>query len=284
MVDVCILGGGPAGLSAGIYALRAGMNTLILSNQQSALLLAKKVDNYFGFPSVSGQSLLESGMDQFHSLGGEYKSCEITSALFGENGYSVHTTEGDFTAKTLILALGRGVHTSKIPGEAEFLGRGVSRCAVCDGYFFKKKKVAVVGNGSYALEEAKQLSSFADEIVILTNGKESEEIFPYKVASDKISCIYGDSKVSGVRFDNGNEMPIDGLFIAEGHANTSDLALKLGVQVQNGGVLVDTNGMTNLPGVFAAGDCLGGLCQVSVAVGSGALAGQRAAEYIRDNF
>ena len=279
--DVCILGRGPAGLSAGIYAVRAGAKTLVLGKADGALAKAKRIDNYFGIASIGGTQLLEAGEAQYTALGGDVADCEVTAAEMAPGGFLLHAGDETWEAGAVVLAMGRARKSASIAGEADFLGRGVSHCAICDGFFFKKKRIGVLGSGAYAASEAAQLTAFSPDVTVFTDGEQPQVEMPCPVQTAKLSHLIGAQRLSAVVAEDGTEYPLDGLFIAKGTAGTAEFALKLGVRTENGNILVDKDGMTALPGVFAAGDCLGGLCQVSTAVGSGALAGQRAAEYIR---
>ena len=281
MFDVCIIGKGPAGLSAGIYAVRAGAKTLVVGGADGALALAKRIDNYFGLPTIGGRELLAAGEAQYVSLGGETLEAEVTAIEMIPNGFLLHTADTSVEACAVVMATGKGRKTGGLAGEDEFLGRGVSHCAVCDGFFFKKKRIGVLGSGAYAASEAKQLLAFTPDVTVFTDGKDPEVEMPCAVRKEKLSAVTGDARVGGVVAADGQTFPLDGFFIARGTAGASELALKLGVPTDNGCIRVDKDGMTALGGVFAAGDCLGGLCQVSVSVGTGALAGQRAAEYAR---
>lgn len=280
MFDVCILGKGPAGLSAGIYAVRAGAKTLVVGRADGALALAKRIDNYFGIATIGGRELLDAGEAQYIALGGETLDAEVTAIEMTPNGFMVHTADRDIETTAVVLAMGKARKASGLTDENTFLGRGVSHCAVCDGFFFKKKRVGVLGTGAYAASEAQQLLAFTPDVTVFTDGKEPEVPMPCAVDTAKLSAVVGESRLSGVQAADGQVFPLDGFFIARGTAGVSDLALKLGVPTDNGSIRVDKDGMTPLPGVFAAGDCLGGLCQVSVAVGTGALAGQRAADFV----
>ena len=281
MFDVCILGKGPAGLSAGIYAVRAGAKTLVVGGADGALMLAKRIDNYFGIATISGRALLEAGQAQYTALGGETLDAEVTAVEMTPNGFLLRTADDAFEARTIVIATGKGRKSAGLADEDAFIGRGVSHCAVCDGFFFKKKRVGVLGSGAYAASEARQLLAFTQDVTVFTDGKQPQVQMPCTVQTAKLSAVVGDARMTGVETADGQTFALDGLFIARGSAGASELALKLGVPTEGGNIRVNQDGMTALPGVFAAGDCLGGLCQVSVSVGTGALAGQRAAEYAR---
>ncbi|NCC76921.1 MAG: thioredoxin reductase, partial [Clostridia bacterium] len=210
---------------------------------------------------------------------------EVTGLLFMEN-YGVQTTTRELEAKSLVIATGMPRKKATVTGLAEFEGRGVSYCATCDGFFYRGKKVAVIGNGDYAFKEASELKPFASQITLLTNDRPYEaSLADEKITVDlrKIAAVSGDEiKVRRVEMADGSILEVDGVFVAEGTASALDLAQKLGLA--NDGKVVTVNSRdqdTNLPGVFAAGDCTGGLLQIAVAVGDGARAGMAAANYVR---
>ncbi len=281
MFDVIIIGGGPAGLSAGIYSIRAGAETLIIAKDDGALAKARRVDNYFGTDgTVSGPELLQNAKKQYVSLGGKFINAEVVAAE-AFDGFKVMTSEGDFESKALILAVGKSVTKPVIKGEEDFIGRGVSRCAVCDGFFFRNKRVGVIGSGEYAKSEARQLEPFTSDITLFTNGTEIFDDGEFSVNVKKLSEIRGDVKVTAVVTEDGEEIPLDGLFIASRAPGAFEFALKLGIGIKDGYISVDKDMSTAIKGLFAAGDCIGGLNQISTAVGEGAVAGQRAAEFIK---
>lgn len=285
MYDIVIIGKGPAGISAALYAVRAGMKTLVIGSGVGMLEKADRVDNYYGLEkSLSGTEIQRRGEEQLTALGGDLIQAEVTGIGFGE-GYLVETATEDFPCKAIIIAVGKSFKRVKIAGINEFEGKGVSYCAVCDGFFFKDKILGVLGDGNYALQEAKHLAGFAKEITIFTNGKPftatGENTFA--VETGAVEKLTGQDILQTLVLQDGSEKALDGLFVAVGQASAVDFAKKLGIEVENGDITVDTNGMTNMPGIFAAGDCIGGLKQMSTAVGEGAVAGQRAAEYVKKN-
>ncbi|MEI6579874.1 MAG: NAD(P)/FAD-dependent oxidoreductase [Eubacteriales bacterium] len=283
MHDIVIIGKGPAGISAALYAVRAGMKTLVVGNSIGALEKAKIIENYFGLEKpMSGAEIQSRGEKQITALGAELINTEVTGISMEET-FVVETTTGSYPCKAVIIAVGKSHKSVKIPGIIELEGKGVSYCAVCDGFFFRGKSLGVLGSGEYALREAMHLSGFAKEITIFTNGKRfaatGENIF--KLDTRKIKKLLGETKLCGLRLEDDEEIALDGLFVAIGQASAADFAFKLGVIMEDGNVKVDSDGMTNLPGIFAAGDCTGGLNQMSTAVGEGAVAGQRAAEFVK---
>jgi len=283
MYDVIIIGKGPAGISAALYALRAGMKTAVIGSGGGTLAKTHLIENYYGLEKpVSGPELQRRGEDQYLALGGELIDAEVTGIGFGE-AFEVETPGAKFPCKAVVIAVGRARKTLKIEGLSAFEGRGVSYCAVCDGFFFKGKAVGVIGAGDYALNEAAHLAGFTDQVTLFTDGAppqySTQPDFP--VVTEKIARIAGTDKVGAVETDDGSVYALEGVFVAAGSAGAADFALKLGLPLENGNIVVDANGMTALPGIFAAGDCTGGFNQIATAVGEGALAGQRAADYVK---
>ena len=210
MFDVCILGKGPAGLSAGIYAVRAGAKTLVIGGRDGALSLAKRIDNYFGIATISGRDLLDAGEAQYTALGGETLDAEVTAVEMTPNGFMLHTADDTIETRALVLAMGKGRKAATLQGEDDFIGRGVSHCAVCDGFFFKKKRVGVLGSGAYAASEAQQLLAFTPDVTVFTDGKEPQAEMPCDVQTAKLAAVEGDARISGVRAQDGTVYPLDG--------------------------------------------------------------------------
>lgn len=283
MANIIVVGCGPAGVSAGIYAARAGVDTIIIGGKESALKKAHKIDNYYGFEEgTSGQQLFENGIKQAKSLGIEVIEDEVVGLSFGEK-LTVTTTKNSYTADSVILATGSSRAVPKIKGIKELEGKGVSYCAVCDGFFFRGKPLTVLGNGEYAVHEAKELLPLAQSVTIATDGKGMEVDVPEGVAvkTEKIAEIKGEGKVEIIAFENGAEHEASGVFVAMGVAGSADLARKIGAETDGNKIVVDENMATNVPGLFAAGDCVGGLLQISKAVSDGAIAGTNAVKFVR---
>jgi len=286
MSSVVIIGGGPAGLSAAIYAARASLDVSVLFRDGGALQKTGAIENYFGFPEpLSGPELLERGQAQAKRLGALLVECEVTGIEFASKGYNVKTTKQVFSAEALIIAAGSPRHTPVLEGISDFEGRGVSYCAVCDAFFYRGKPVAVLGNGEYAIEEARTLLPAASKVTLLTNGKSPPEHLPQSLNIDlrRVKAIEGDDRVRQVSFETGGPLTTEGVFIALGTAGSSDLAFKLGVFTENGCIKTQEDMSTNVPGVFAAGDCVGGLLQISKAVSDGASAALSAVKYLRNS-
>ena len=284
MPSIVIIGGGPAGLSAAIYAARANLQTTVLYQNGGALEKTDKIENYFGFVDpISGPDLLAQGHLLAARLGATLLQAEVTGIEYAEHGFTVKTAAGAYPADALILATGAPRAVPKIEGVTAFEGRGVSYCAICDAFFYRGKAVAVLGQGEYALEEARTLLPVAGSVTLLTNGKPAPEQLPTGLAVDTrpITAITGADKVAQVTFAAGEPLPVDGVFIAYGTAGSSDFARKLGAQIDGTRIQADGKQQTNVPGLFAAGDCTGGLLQVVKAVADGAQAGLSAVNFVR---
>ena len=174
--DVIIIGAGPSGISASLYTGRANLKTLIIYHDESSLERAEKIENYYGFENeISGKELYEIGIRQAKNIGISVKKEEATKIEIIENGFNVVTVNREYTAKTVILATGSKKNKPKIKGIEEFEGRGISYCAICDGFFYRNRNVVVLGSGNYAIAETNELINIVDNIKILTNGEKAPE-------------------------------------------------------------------------------------------------------------
>lgn len=284
MYDVIIIGAGPAGISASLYAKRANKSVLVLYHGESQLEKAHMIENYYGFPGgITGVQLYEDGIAQAEALGAEVKKEEVLHIeMNADMNYTVTTSLESYEGKALILATGNKKIKPNIKGVNEFEGRGISYCAICDGFFYRKKTVAVLGNGDYAISEAGDLDNIVSKLYILTDGLPAPETDKYEVITKKIAEIKGDMKVGRVVFEDGSELELDGLFIAVGTAGGADFAKKLGVQLDGDSIKVNEKMMTNVPGIFACGNVNGGLLQVCKAVYEGGEAGLAAVKYVKE--
>lgn len=284
MCDLIIIGSGPAGLSSALYVLRAGFTVKIIAKDGGSLQKAEKIENYLGFETpVTGSDLLKMGKNQVKRLGANIINDEVTGISWN-GGFIVSTPSVKEKAKAVIIATGAVRKAVSVPNLSEFEGAGVSYCAVCDAFFYRGKNVAVLGSGEFALNEVKELLGIANSVSLLTNGTEINADFPesVKIYPQPIKEIIGDTTLQGVRFNDETVLPLDGLFVAFGTADASALAKELGLALKNGKIAVDENMRTSLKGAFAAGDCVGGVLQISVAVGEGATAGLSAVQFLRE--
>lgn len=286
MKKVLIIGSGPAGISASLYLARSNIaDVTVISNGKGALAKAEMIENYFGFAEpISGKQLLENGKKGAERLGVKFIEAELTSLGFTDDmRYEAEYVGGTDSFDAVLIATGAARKAPSINGIKDFEGKGVSYCAVCDAFFYRGKDVAVIGSGDYALHEASTLLQTASSVTLLTNGQETNIELPEKIKLIKtgIKALHGSDRLSSVEFDDGSSISVSGVFVAVGTAGSTDFARKLGAAVDDGRIIVDESFATNVPGVFAAGDCIGGLMQVSKAVGDGAAAGINMIRYLK---
>ena len=283
MSKIVIVGSGPAGVSAALYAVRAGVDTTVLTRGAGALDRAEKIENYYGFDKpVYGAELERRSVEGAKRLGVKFVSGEAVGITYTDR-LKVETLAGDYPADAVILATGASRAAPRLPGLAELEGHGVSWCATCDAFFYRGKDVAVLGSGEYALHEVQALLPVVKSVTLLTNGAAMTAQFPpeVQVLSGKVEALLGEKTLSGVRLADGSELAVSGVFVALGVAGSTALARKIGAAVEGDRILVDHRMQTTVPGLYAAGDCTGGMLQVAKAVYEGALAGSEAAKAVR---
>lgn len=280
MYDSIIIGSGPAGITAGIYMVRANLKVLIISENKSKIKKSEKIENYYGFENpISGEELMQNGIKQAKRLGVEFLEKEVVGIKYSENNcYEIIVAnqgiDEKFITKTVVLATGINKNVPNIKGVTDFEGKGISYCAICDAMFYKNKDVAVLGNGYYAIEEIENLANVTKNITMLTNGKDAvENRCDIEINTKKIKKFCGDSKIRKIIFEDGTSKKIDGVFIAEGTASSVDFAKKIGAKIQNNYIVVNDKMETNVPNIYACGDCTGGILQISKAVYQGTVAG-----------
>lgn len=275
MYDVIIVGAGPAGISASLYLKRANLNVLVIFKGRGALEKASTIENYYGLKEpISGKELVDIGIEQAKNLGIEIVKDEVTSITL-EDCFTVTTVNREYQAKKVILATGTSRKAPHIKGIQEYEGKGVSYCAVCDAFFYRNKDVAVLGSGNYAIHEAMQLKPVVNSVTILTNGEpmiENRDGVEFDIDEEPIREFRGGNVIEEVAFENQNTKKINGVFVAIGTASSSDLARKIGAVVQNENIQVNENMQTTVNGLYACGDCTGGLLQINKAVYEGAKA------------
>ena len=296
--DVIIIGSGPAGLTAALYLGRAGQKCVLLEKDFVGGYTAKiaHIENYPGYETINGMDLTQIMAKQAEKFGATivYPVEVVDMELQGELK-RVRTREEVYEAHAVIIAIGVARKKLEVPGAKEFLGKGVSYCATCDGNFFKGRKLAVVGSDNEAAEEALHLADLAEKVTIVPHkeldivsavmtrlkSKPNVEIHPVV----KVHSIVGDELVTGLKIiHDGAEkvLPLEGVFIALGSTPINDLIVNSGGQADDRGcLLTDRNQKMNLEGVFAAGDCTCGGMQIVTAAGEGAVAGMRSAAVIR---
>ena len=275
MSNVVIVGSGPAGVSAALYTARAGIDTTVLSRGSGALARAEGIQNYYGFAeAIPGAELERQGIEGAKAVGVKFVETEAVGLTFTDK-LTVETLAGDYT--------GASRAAPPLPGLKNLEGHGVSYCATCDAFFYRGRDVAVLGSGEYALHEVTALLPVAKSVTLLTGGAPLTAQFPLEVAvrTEKIEAILGEDAVTGVQLAGGEVLPVAGVFVALGVAGSTALARKMGAEVDGNRIVVGPDMMTSIPGLYAAGDCTGGLLQVAKAVYEGAMAGSEAAKALR---
>ena len=284
MRHVLVIGRGPAGISASLYIRRGGFDVTVVAKDDGALTRAERVENFYGQPEpVSGPELIRLGVAGAKRLGVKFLEAEVVALTAEAKGFSAKTAAGDtLTADVVVLAAGVSRSAPSIPGLKAFIGRGVSYCAMCDAPFYRGKTVAVLGAGEFAQHEADILSLVAKKVILLTHGQAAPETDSrYEVHTAPVEEVEGDGRVGRVRLADGSGVPIEGLFLAWGTAGSTDLARRLGVIVEDTHISVDAHMATNVPGLYAAGDCTGGLLQIVKAAHDGTVAGLSILQYLR---
>jgi len=298
--DVVIIGGGPAGLTAGIYAARSRLKNLLVEKGAAGgwIINAGVVENYPGFPEgVNGLELADAMQQQAAKFGLETLTAEVTGLELKSEQKIVKTSEGDVAARAVIVAGGSDRIKLGVPGEEEFTGRGVAYCAVCDGYFYRDVPVAVVGGGNAAMNEALELTKFASKVTVIHR---RDELRATKILQERafaepnmgflwntvVEAIEGEDTVKRLRLKNvksgeKSTLDISGIFVAVGlRPNTGYLKKVIGL-AEDGTIITNEKMETDVPGIFAAGDIRSGsIRQVAGAVGDGAVAAIYAERYI----
>jgi len=299
MYDTIIIGSGPAGFTAGIYAARREMKTLIIGKEPGGQLVwAAEIENYPGFKSINSIDLINKMQEQVKGSGVEMKYDEVKVIKKQDNGFEVITNKEKYVTKTIILALGLTPRRLAIPGEQELTGKGVSYCANCDGPFYKGKVVAVVGGGNSALDAAEVLAKIASKVYLIHRRQEFrgfEALVDEVKTKDNIEFILdseikeiiGEQKLEKVIIINNKtkqekELVIDGLFIEIGRIARTDLVADLVKRDERDQIIIDEKCHTSLPGIFAAGDVTPTeFKQITIATGQGTIAALAAYQYLQ---
>ena len=299
MYDVMILGSGPAGLSAAVYASRAGLSFAVIEKDYMGtgqIVYTEQVDNYLGYFGIGGFSLGEKFREHAEALGTEFIEGEVMELSCTDSGWKILLSDGNIIeSKTVIYALGASPKKLGISGEEEFSGRGVSYCAICDGAFFEGKTVAVIGGGDTALGDALYLSKTAEKVYIIHRRnelranaslvKKAEETENIQFVPESVPLeIIGAESVTGIKYtQKGTEknMNTDGVFVAVGSLPNTSLLSGIADLDNRGYIIADENCITSADGLFAAGDVrTKGVRQVITAAADGANAVVSAFDYI----
>lgn len=281
MLDVGIVGGGPAGLSAAIYTTRADQETLVLDKGGGTTCQVDWMENVYGHPDgISGEEVVSMGVEHAQKFGAEIRREEVVHATRRDDGtFLLETPEAEYQARGLILSTGATYESPAIRNVDDYEGRGVSYCVECDGYFYRDRPVAVVGAENYAAKEALMLLDYTDDVRVLTNGEafdadegllESLSDHDVAVVTDEVDRVDGEGELERVVLDSGEAIPVEGLFVALGAAGGTDLGEALGLPSEGPYLDVEPDQSTAVDLVYAAGDVTGGNRQVNVSIGEGA--------------
>lgn len=293
--DLIIIGAGPAGLTAAVYAARYKLDVLVLGRVAGGLILeAHKVCNFPTYEEIKGYELGQKMASQVKAMRVPINNEEVIEIKKNNESFEIKTKKEIYFSKKIILAIGTKRRMLDVKGEKDFFGRGVSYCATCDGAFYKDKNVAIVGGGNSALTAALLLSEYAKEVYIIYRKSEFTKAEPAWVEqvlkNKKIKPIFnanimeikGSKNVEGVKLDKGDDINVDGVFIEIGSIPDNTLSNQLGLELENGYIKVNKNQETNVKGVYAAGDLTNNpLKQVVTACAEGAIAAKSAYEEVR---
>lgn len=290
--EIIIIGAGPAGLQAGIHASRRRHKVLIIGKPQNSALYWAHIENYFGFrEKIDGKELIEAGLEQCKRFGAELLEEDVVKLeMEPEGSFLVETEKGaNFRAQALILALGVKKKKKVFKNEDAYVGKGLSYCVDCDAWFYRGKRVAVLGDGSAALHGALTLTKFASQVYLIPlkeipHLEEELKGSQVEVIREKPVEIIGEEEVKGLKLEGGMELELDGLFIELGAKGPLELLSPLGIELDPetfSYVKVDKKMQTNIPGIFACGDLTGPPLQLAKAVGEGCIAGLSASDYLK---
>ena len=295
MYDIIIIGAGPSGLSAGLYASRLGAKTLILEKLTPGgqITLSSEIENYPGICEVkSGLELMSCWPQQAIKFGAEIKSEEVKKLKIENGKWKVETSNNEYTSKAIIVATGANPKKAGFEGEIKYTGKGVSYCAVCDGFFYKGKDVAVIGGGDTALEEALYLSKIAQKVYLIHRRDKfraapltQKKVFNTQnieiIYNESVKKVFGNEFLEGIILSSGKEIKIDGVFVFVGMKINNELIKDLVKLNEWGEVKVDLNMQTSLKGLYAVGDIRqNAVKQVVAAAGDGAIAAINAVKYM----
>ncbi len=277
-----VIGGGPAALQAALFLGRASVATRVIGlPDRSDLAYGRVIGNYFGLAEdMPGKALLENGVLQVKKYNIEVVPEEVVDLVRSEENVfrTVTETGKEYLSDTVLVATGQAHTRAGIRGEEKFLGRGVHTCVACDGIFFKDKRVAVIGSGSHALQEAIELTTYTPSITVYTQGDQpqwSRELLAaakskgIAMSEKRMKALGGETVVHTAVFADNSEESLDGIFVALGSASSITFAYKLGLDLKDGFLVIDRDGKTSVPGVWAAGGATGGNAQIAKSVGEG---------------
>lgn len=272
---IAVIGSGPAGVSTALYLKRANKEVIVFTNHKSSLMHAKKVDNYYGVTSTNGNDLYQEGLKELNNLNIPIIEEEVYN-IKDDDKFVIETNKNNHIVDIIVLATGSAKNRPKIKDIEKYEGNGVSYCATCDGFFFKNKKVAVLGNSEFAIHELNYLKNITSDLFLLTNGEDFQSN-EFKTYTDKISQLYGYKDEFGIEYlegiifetDKNHTLNLDALFIALDSPDSNILAKKCGILTDKEGIIVNDKFETNIPNIYACGDAIKGHKQIARAVYEG---------------
>jgi thioredoxin reductase (NADPH) len=292
IVDVAVVGAGPAGLQAAVHAVRKKVSVVVIGKVQKSSLYGAHIENYLGVDGVTdGSELLDVGLAQVKRFGARVLEEDLLKIEMEEGGlFAIETESEKFMARAVVLATGTSRKKLKVKGEKELAGRGVSYCVDCDANFYRNARVVVVGDHSAAVDGALTLLNYAAEVHLVTHGLEVSETLAARLRDSKVQVrgsawpkeILGENAVTGLLLEDGSTLEVDGVFVELGAKGALDLATGLGVGMDMetfSHIAANKKQETNIAGVYAAGDICGQPYQMAKAVGEGCVAGWEAANY-----
>lgn len=301
--ELAIIGAGPAGYTAAIYAVRSGIKTVVFDKIGGGGLanISPNIENYPGFESITGLDLMDKMQKHALKYADIHFMEEVTSIQKNKDAFIIQTNQTTYTVKAIILCMGTEYRKLQVPGEQELQGKGVSYCATCDGYFFKDKTVAVVGGGNTAVIEALYLKQIGCKQVYLIHRRDqlrAEKAYQKEAEQNQITILYNThiKKIHGkqnvetlelhnIKSDKKSTLPVNGVFISIGEEPQNTLAKNLQIKLdEKGYIIVDKQQRTNIKGIYAAGDITGGLRQVITACAEGAIAALATTEVLGKTY
>ncbi|MEE4312364.1 MAG: thioredoxin-disulfide reductase [candidate division KSB1 bacterium] len=302
MENLVIIGAGTAGLSAAVYAARADLSPLVIKGTQPGgqITLTDAVENYPGYPDgITGFDLFQNLEKHASRFGARYANEEVVSVDFTSQPFSIKTHENDYEAKSVIIATGSDPRKLNVPGEKEFIGKGVSYCATCDGFFYKGKEVVVIGGGDSAIDEGLFLTKFASRVTVIHRRdrlRANQHLQNRAFENEKMDFIWdstieeitGENSVTGLTLKNvksgdTSNFRTDGVFIFIGHIPNTDIFKNIIEMDDNDIILANRRQQTNVPGVFVAGDVQDAIYRQAItSAGTGAVAAMEAEKYLAE--
>lgn len=263
MFEVVIIGGGPAGVAAATYLKRFNREVVVITDGNTTLKTAHLIENYYGFSSISGEELYKKGLSQLNHLGIHTIEDSVLEIELNSN-FIIKTSNNTYEAKKIVLATGKARNKLKVKNYKDYEMKGLSYCATCDGFFYRDLRVGLIGNGQAMLHELDYLKNITNDITIFTDGQHLE-LEGLKINEEKIVSFYGENFLEGIETVN-NRYDLDGVFVAIGNASTFDFIKHLGIATdKDNNIIVDENYQTNIPNLYAIGDAIGGVLQISKA-------------------